>query len=130
MENSKKTLEYYKRLPYTLYKEPIGDPDGTKYWTAEYTELRGCKTEGATESEAVANLQELFDEYITAKIEENINIPEPTRRAVSVGEVWIVAPKDLSLPVSSPDEIGEDTRETKSEIISKTMSVNYEEIAA
>jgi len=86
---STKTLEYYKRLPYTLHTEPGADG---KYWLAEYAELRGCKTDGETEAAAVANLQELFDDFISTLIEEKAEIPEPQRRLVPVPPVWTVVP--------------------------------------
>jgi predicted RNase H-like HicB family nuclease len=120
MESSKKTIEYYQRLPYTLYREPVRDSDGTNYWTAEYLELRGCKTDGSTESEAIANLHELFDEYITIRIEENINIPEPSESPLFNSEIWIVLPQNQFSPSSPLNEMVEDTKET---------SGIYEEIA-
>ena len=83
-----KTLEYYKRLPYTLHTEPQKDEDGSNYWTAEYMELMGCKTDGLTESDAVNNLYELFDDYISAMIEENAEIVEPAPQIILEGE-WI-----------------------------------------
>lgn len=79
-----KTLVYYKRLPYTLRLEPQTDLDGTHYWTAEYVELRGCKTEGGDEAEAIANLQQLFDEYISTKIENQFEIIEPIPQKAEV----------------------------------------------
>lgn len=88
-----KTLKYYKRLPYTLYTQPMRDSDGTRYWVAEYFELRGCKTEGSTEAEAIANVQELFDEYITLRLNNNIEIPEPASLPSYVEEVIIQEPQ-------------------------------------
>lgn len=82
-----KPLEYYKRLPYTLYREPVKDSDGKKYWTAEYVELRGCKTEGETESEAISNLQDLFDDYILTRIENKDVIPEPVKVSKSASDI-------------------------------------------
>jgi predicted RNase H-like HicB family nuclease len=90
MENKIKTLEYYQRLPYTLYREPQKDSDGKKYWTAEYLELRGCKTEGETEAEAIKNLQNLFDEYIVLRIENNHAIPEPEKMSRPSNEIIIL----------------------------------------
>ncbi|MBI1805350.1 MAG: type II toxin-antitoxin system HicB family antitoxin [Ignavibacteriae bacterium] len=90
MEQTAKNLEYYKRLPYTLYVEPLRDSDGSSYWTAQYNELRGCKTDGLTEAEAIANLQELFDEYILDGIEKEIKIPEPVQLESKVESALIV----------------------------------------
>lgn len=77
--SKKKTIEYYRSLPYNIRLEPAMDSDGAQYWLAEIPELRGCKTEGETRAQAVANLHELFDEYIEARLESDFDIPEPTR---------------------------------------------------
>lgn len=77
MKPATKKLEDYKRLPYTLRVEPVEDSDGSRYWTAEYVEIRGCKTEGETDVLAIANLQELFDDFVTSCIEDGYEIPEP-----------------------------------------------------
>jgi predicted RNase H-like HicB family nuclease len=78
MEKSIKDLRYYKKLPYTLKLDFVTENDGTSYWLAEYVELRGCETEGESEVDAVANLQNLFDEYISMRLEETSPIPEPS----------------------------------------------------
>lgn len=67
-----KNLEYYKSLPYEIKTETVTDSDGTHYWLAEIPSLKGCKTEGTTETEAITNLQEFFDEYIETMLEANI----------------------------------------------------------
>jgi len=95
MEAIKKDLKYYLKLPYTLRTELIIEEDKKQYWVAEYSELRGCKADGATEAEAVKNLQDLFDEYITTHLEKGYDIPEPAP-LLEFGEdqtVQVVAPK-------------------------------------
>lgn len=89
MDQASKTLLYYKRLPYTMRIERIHEADGSAYWLAEYLELRGCKTEGDDEVEAVANAQELFDEYISMRLEEESPIPEPPARLVENPEISV-----------------------------------------
>jgi antitoxin HicB len=123
------TLEYYRRLPYTLHTEPVRDSNGENYWIAEYHELTGCKTDGNTEAEAVANLQELFDDYIKARLEANSRIPEPERRPVATKEIWIVVPRELLTEVS-PTASLEDTQGTKEEVKSEVQSLAYAEMAA
>lgn len=86
MEQKVKDLKYYQRLPYTLHLEKIIDGE-EKYFTAEFLELRGCKTDGVNEVEAVHNLHELFDEYIESQIEEGIAISEPEKVIISVTPV-------------------------------------------
>ena len=107
MEKKIKNLEYYKRLPYRLYVQPAQDSDDSKYWTAEYVELRGCKTDGDTEAEAVLNLQELFDEYISGRIEDVMDIPEPPHITVTVEDINIWVRHEDRTPA---------TKETSSEL--------------
>jgi predicted RNase H-like HicB family nuclease len=49
------------------------------YFVAEYRELPGCFTVGNSRSEALANLKDVFDEWIEAKLEWGSAIPEPER---------------------------------------------------
>lgn len=72
-----KNLDYYRLLPYRIHSEMVIDSDGSRYWTAEYVDLRGCKTDGKTQAEAIQNVQELFDEYVSDRLKLNQEIPEP-----------------------------------------------------
>jgi predicted RNase H-like HicB family nuclease len=118
-----KTLEEYRRLPYTLYVQPMADSDGSRYWVAEYVELRGCKTDGETEVEAIANLQALFDEYITALIEEKADIAEPEKLpAPEIEDITIIKRGTVLQPVPADAVKTEETKDTFSPI--------YEEASA
>lgn len=121
-----KNLDYYRLLPYTLQTEPLRDSDGSTYWVAEYLELRGCKTDGKSEAEAVANLQELFDEYILARTEVSIeNIPEPAAL-----EMVTTNPLSINVEyVQTPSGDTELTDDTRVEIQPQPVSKTYEEIA-
>lgn len=110
MSQQNRTLEDYKRLPYTIYSQPVRDSDGSQYWLAEYIELPGCKTEGETEGDSIANLQELFDEYISARIESSFDIPEPLPAGKSIIESKRVIIYRKQLVTLPPDT--EETRET------------------
>lgn len=127
MNTAIRTVEFYKRLPYTLRTEPVRDSNGENYWTAEYLELRGCKTDGKTEAEAVANVQELFDDYISMRIESGAEIPEPAQAPVAAREIWIVVPRELLFPVLPLANIA-DTQGTKEEVRSEIRSLAYAEM--
>lgn len=129
MESTKKTLEDYKRLPYTLHLEPVSDSDGSKYWTAEYLELRGCKTDGATEAEAVASLQELFDDYVLARIESKAEIEVPIHIPV-VAEKFTVVVQKRKFAFSHYPAVAEDTQQTSGQVKPETILASYEGIAA
>ena len=85
MQAIPRSLEEYRRLPYTLRLEPSPDSDSKKYWIASYLELPGCKIDGETEAQAVENLFSLFDDYIVTMIENGEEIPIPRHE---YGRVW------------------------------------------
>ncbi|HXG38150.1 MAG TPA: type II toxin-antitoxin system HicB family antitoxin [Bacteroidota bacterium] len=120
MDKKTRTLEYYRRLPYSLRTEPARDSDGNQYWLAEYLELRGCKIDGTTEAEAVQNLHELFDEYISARLEVGDEIPEPAKLKETVEALWIIIPR-TKLSIADSEAVVEETKRTEGE---------YEVIAA
>jgi predicted RNase H-like HicB family nuclease len=70
-------LEYYRLLPYTRLAEPVEEDGGQRYWVASVAELPGCKTDGDSLAEAMANLNSAFDDFIAARLEWNQAIPEP-----------------------------------------------------
>ena len=116
MTTTDKDLHYYRALPYTRRGEPAVEPGG-RYWLAWIEELPGCKTDGASEVEAMQHLDELFDEYITAKLAWGSDIPEPRgtgRRAaepptLSVRVLAEELPTGTSVP---PDPVPEHSSRT------------------
>lgn len=99
-----KDLRYYKGLPYTLKVEPETDSKG-RVWIADYIELPGCKTDGPTQEEAVANAQELFDEYISTALTSGLDIPEPEVLKVELTrEVKMVISGGVPKTASEPGE--------------------------
>ena len=123
-----KDLDYYRRLSYTLRTELIRDSDGSDYWVAEYLELRGCKTDGESEAEAVANLQELFDEYISARMEVSTkDIPEPA--GLPIFETYPLSFKVEYVQPPAGDSDMEFTDDTRGEMTPQTVSKEYDEIA-
>ena len=71
-------LNYYRALPYTRRAEKRQE-DSEHYWIAWIDELPGCKTDGSTCVEAMANLDVAFDDYIEAKMEFKSEIPLPAK---------------------------------------------------
>jgi predicted RNase H-like HicB family nuclease len=114
-----KTLDYYKLLPYTLHAEPVSGG-----WVAEFVELRGCKTDGGNEAEAVVNLQTLFDDYIQTLIDERIDIPEPEQKLVPVFPFWVVFPPEV---LSSSTSHAEDADETEASSSADRFQVGQRE---
>ena len=85
-----KDLSYYRALPYARRAE-LQQEDSEHYWVAWIEELPGCKTDGSTCVEAMANLDVAFDDYVEAKLEFKSEIPLPAKlhqgmdQAIDVG---------------------------------------------
>ena len=86
----KQILEYYQSLPYTRLSEGIQDGDGPPYWVAWINELSGCKTDGATLVDAMANLDVVFDDYIQAMLEFGSDISLPKQIKETSGMIETV----------------------------------------
>lgn len=71
--NSKKDLDYYLSLPYTI--ELIREDDTT--WFARVVELPGCITEGDSGEDAFAMIQDAMAGWIDIALEDGHVIPEP-----------------------------------------------------
>lgn len=63
----------YMALPYA--RQLIRNQDGS--WFAQIVEFVGCMTEGATQVEALANLEEAMEGWLEIHIAEGNAIPEP-----------------------------------------------------
>jgi antitoxin HicB len=56
-------------------RELVKNEDGT--WFARIVEFAGCMTEGDTQTEALANLEDAMMAWVEVKIEDGDSIPEP-----------------------------------------------------
>ena len=66
----------YCQLPYHLRLQRRDDGDGA-YWFATVEELPGCMSDGDTEAEAVAHVQDAIHGWISVALAEDRPIPEP-----------------------------------------------------
>ena len=87
-----KTIEYYMSLPYKL--EIVPDPDEGGY-AASYPELHGCLTCGDTLESVAANAEDCKREWLTAALEDGIEIPEPNDTSEYSGQFKLRIPKSL-----------------------------------
>jgi len=71
----KTTLEYYMSLPYTIELTP--DVDG--YWFVEIPLLEGCVTNGESQTDALAMIEDAKRAWLTTALELGLPIPEPSR---------------------------------------------------
>ena len=69
-----RTLEYYMSLPYKMEIVPDTEEGG---YGISIPDLQGCVSVGNTIDEAVSNINDAKKEWLTAAIEDGIDIPEP-----------------------------------------------------
>ena len=70
-----KDLAYYQALPYT--RQVVRKNDEGLYFVATYAELDGIFGTGDTRSEAINQLNLMFDDGITGLLDMGAPIPEP-----------------------------------------------------
>lgn len=87
-----KTLEEYMKLPYKLEIVPDTEESG---YVASYPELPGCITCGETIADAVANAEDAKKSWLSAAIEDNIEIAEPGSAESYSGQFKLRLPKTL-----------------------------------
>ena len=87
-----KTLDEYMKMPYKL--EIIPDTEESGY-VASYPELPGCITCGETIADAVANAEDAKKAWLTAAIEDGIEIVEPESADSYSGQFKLRLPKTL-----------------------------------
>ena len=72
-QKTEKNLEYYLSLPYTIELTP--DVDG--YWFAEIPLLDGCMTNGHSQTDALAMIEDAQRAWLETALELGVEIPEP-----------------------------------------------------
>ena len=91
-KNMKKRLEKYMSLNYRM--ELIEDPHEGGY-VISYPDLVGCLSCGETIEEAIENGKDAKQAWLTAAIEDGINIPEPVIVDDYSGQFRLRMPKTL-----------------------------------
>ena len=89
-------LSYYRVLSYRRLVKPVTE-QGETYFLAWIEQIPDVKADGATREEALINLGEAFDDYVTAMLEWGDPIPEPrtwpeNMEGVSARRPWWILP--------------------------------------
>ncbi len=91
--NNMKTVEYYMNLPYRVEIIPDTLEGG---FIAKYPELPGCITYADTKEEALRNLTDAQRAWLTAAIEDDVFITEPSTDSKTYsGQFKLRLPKEL-----------------------------------
>lgn len=80
------------RLPYRMEVIPDVNEGG---FAVRFPELPGCLTCGETMEEALRNAEDCKREWLTAAIEDGIEIPEPVSEDEYSGQFKLRIPKSL-----------------------------------
>ena len=87
-----RTIDEYMRLPYRMEIIPDTAEGG---YVVRFPELPGCLTCADTLEEAVRNAADCRKEWLTAAMEEGIDIPEPVSEEEYSGQFKLRIPKSL-----------------------------------
>ena len=77
-------LKNYQALNYSRLIEGMYKKDGSFYWVAWIEELPECQAIGKTYTEAMQNLNTVFDDYIEILLKSEINIPMPKQKDIRI----------------------------------------------
>jgi antitoxin HicB len=89
--NVKEQIQRIAALPYR--RELVQNEDGS--WFARIAEFSGCMTEGDTRKEALANLDDAMNLWLTAKFEDGDPIPDPMTIDSFSGKFMVRIPKSM-----------------------------------
>ena len=78
MDKITKSLNYYRKLPYTFITSLKRDDHDNLFWETEIKEFDLCIGIGETEVAAVNNAYEMFDYHVTTILEWGDKVPIPT----------------------------------------------------
>ena len=87
-----RTIDEYMRLPYRMEIIPDTAEGG---YVVRFPELPGCLTCADTLEEAVRNAADCKKEWLTAAMEDGIDIPEPVSEDEYSGQFKLRIPKSL-----------------------------------
>lgn len=88
---SKKDINYYLNLPYTIILKKY--PDGGYF--AEVKELPGCMTEADSKNETLEMVEDAMRGWLELALEDHTPIPEPVLEDGFSGRILVRAPKSL-----------------------------------
>jgi predicted RNase H-like HicB family nuclease len=95
-------LAFYRRQPYQRLWETRQEA-GERYFLVHIKELPRVIGDGATRAEAAAHLRDAFDDFVTWRLEDSLDIPEPARGCVrfeqpTVHLTWATVALESDMP--------------------------------
>ena len=99
-----KKLDYYMNLKYPTQITEIAAEDGGGY-LVEIPLLKGCMSDGETVAEALENIKEAKEEWLTYMLENKLPIPEPADVSKYSGKFVVRIPKTLHKTISEQSKL-------------------------
>ena len=90
-----RTLDEYLELPYTIELVRDEDDEGNVGYVAEVDELPGAISQGATPEEAIRNVFNAMEGWISIALEDGREIPEPRSGKDFSGRFLLRIPQSL-----------------------------------
>jgi len=87
-----KTIDEYMRLPYRMEIVPDTAENG---YVVRFPELPGCLTCGNTLEDAVRNAEDCKRAWLSAALDDGIDIPEPFNEEAYSGQFKLRIPRSL-----------------------------------
>ena len=94
----KEKAKEYLALPYSTFVVPDVTTDEEPCYVAYHPELEGCMSHGSTLDEALQNLREVTEVYISALLDKGLEIPLPQ----GVEITWDVASPTSEVAADMP----------------------------
>lgn len=91
----KNKIKEYLGLPYSTFTVPDMTTANEPCYVAYHPELEGCMSHGATPEEALRNLAEVTELYISTLLEKGLEVPLPQGIEVT----W-----EVVIPISEVEE--------------------------
>ncbi len=76
-------------------RQVIVYPGEDNYWVVECPSLPGCISQGKNRTEALDNIKDAIEGYISALEEDNLKIPEDYLNATLTASAWKTHLKDF-----------------------------------
>jgi predicted RNase H-like HicB family nuclease len=91
MDHREETIKSYLKKPYRRVLIPVEEGG----FSAEVLEFPGCLAIGETAAEALANLEEVAEDWLRAALEQGYEIPAPSENDSYSGRFALRLPRDL-----------------------------------
>ena len=92
MTTSKKSLEYYLHLPYSVVLTPAEEGG----YAVKIAELSGCISQGETVEEALAMIEDAKRGWLEVALADGVDVPEPGEEAEEHSDrILLRPPKSL-----------------------------------